>query len=106
MPSYTTAKILTGFQEIAGIGLTIVGGVVAVLAFSNGVALQTYVLPATAIAIGLTLTTAAQLTRTMIATAENTAAMLAIMQRPAPDQRSSGELGAPLLRAEPRMSSK
>ena len=104
MPSYITAKVLTGFQEFAGIGLTVIGGVVAVMAFSKGAPLQTYVLPATAITVGLALTTAAQLTRTMIATAENTAAMLAIMQRPVSAPRSGDDTGAPQIRAEPRLT--
>ena len=104
MPSYTTAKIMTAIQETAGIALTVIGGVGAAITFGDGSPVQAYALPVAAIAVGLTLTVAAQLTRAMIATAESTAAMLAIMQRQAQQERTERHGGAPQIRTEPRFS--
>jgi hypothetical protein len=104
MQTYTTAKILTAMQEITGLGLAVIGGTVAAIAFSKGASLQSYALPGTALIIGLTLTAAAQLTRAMIATAENTAKMLHIMQGQAHQKPTTIPNAAPPLRAEPKIN--
>lgn len=106
MQTYTTAKILTAMQEITGLALAVIGGTVAAIALSKGAPLQSYVLPGTALTIGLALAAAAQLTRAMIATAENTAKMVNIMQGQAQQKPTTIPNAAPPLRTEPTFISK
>lgn len=104
MQTYTTAKILTALQEVAGLALAVIGGTITAVAFSQGAPLQTYILPGTALTIGLALTAAAQLTRAMIATAENTEKMLSIMQGQQQINRTTPPHSAPQARTEPTIS--
>jgi hypothetical protein len=104
MASYTTAKVLIGIQEMVGLIVAGIGAVALVAGYNSDASISTMLTSVSAIGIGLVMMAAAQLTRAMIDTAENTAAMLKIMQKQMQKDRDGSSADTPSGRMEPRLT--